>query len=161
MKERSNGLSIKATSQERLDFNCSSSSVEAIKDLISAWHIENGDVLQRARGTYAPYRIRNRTGIVVSVWSENENDEAGSQASTVRMQSGDSIDWRFDDWKASREVCLICKIFGVFLRLAHNVDINGSMGSQTIMLLVYSSKIELGNVCDISVLTERENMYTR
>ena len=114
------------------------------------WQSENGDILKRERGSYAPYRIRNRTGNVVNVWSERSDNRHSGHDSAVRMQSGDTIDWRFDDWKASREVCHIS------LFLAPDILIQWreffhilSTDFQTITHSVCNLKTKPGSVYDI------------
>jgi hypothetical protein len=56
-----------------------------------------------ARGGYAPYRIRNRTGSPINVWGDSEGINM-QEAAPAMIQNDETIDWRFDDWKAMREV---------------------------------------------------------
>lgn len=101
----SDGISLNITSSELLDFNISSTFIELAIAAIDVWNKEGERVLKRARGSYAPYRICNRTGSPVYVWTDS-NDVANKDTSTaVRIDQGGLIDWRFDDWKKMREVC--------------------------------------------------------
>ncbi len=74
------------------------------------WSEEGERVLQRARGSYAPYRIRNRTGSTIQAWSDDTSNGGSNDGESVKILSDETKDWRFDDWKALREVsfALIC-----------------------------------------------------
>ena len=61
-------------------------------------------VLQKARGTYAPYRIRNQTGAPIFVWSDTDSSANTKDIEAVKVLHDQIIDWRFDDWKTMREV---------------------------------------------------------
>lgn len=65
---------------------------------------ESEGVLQKARGSAAPYRIRNRTGSPLLVWSSNEAHTSSNNPNVVKIDHLEIIDWRFDDWKTMREV---------------------------------------------------------
>jgi vacuolar protein sorting-associated protein 13A/C len=73
--------------------------------MLDVWSKEGDRVLRKARGGDAPYRIRNRTGGSVHVWSDLDG-LASKNAPAVKIADGETIDWRFDDWKTMREVCL-------------------------------------------------------
>jgi vacuolar protein sorting-associated protein 13A/C len=64
-------------------------------------------VLRKARGGDAPYQICNRTGVSVHVWSD-VGGPGNTNPPSMKISTGDTIDWRFDDWKTMREVCY-CK----------------------------------------------------
>lgn len=61
-------------------------------------------VLQKARGSYAPYRIRNRTGSPIFVWSDIDGSSNAKDVTAVKIPNDQIVDWRFDDWKTMREV---------------------------------------------------------
>lgn len=65
---------------------------------------EGENVLRKARGSYAPYRIHNRTGTSIFVWSDLEGSGQLKDATSKQIANGKMIDWRFDDWKTIREV---------------------------------------------------------
>ncbi|KXN90021.1 Vacuolar protein sorting-associated protein 13 [Leucoagaricus sp. SymC.cos] len=94
------GFNLGLTARERLDINLTSSFAEVATTTLNMWNKEGKNVLQKARGTYAPYRIRNRTGASILVWSEAE---AGVEVETTPVHHDQTIDWRFDDWRATRE----------------------------------------------------------
>lgn len=60
-------------------------------------------MLALVRGSYAPYRIRNRTGSPINIWGDAEGVNIQEVAPT-RIQNNEIVDWRFDDWKTMREV---------------------------------------------------------
>jgi len=61
--------------------------------------------VDKARGTYAPYRIRNETGSDILVWSETDGTANSRDVDPTKIVNEQLIDWRFDDWKTMREVC--------------------------------------------------------
>ncbi|KAK0465028.1 vacuolar protein sorting-associated protein 13 [Desarmillaria tabescens] len=82
--------------EKRLDLNLSTTFAELAITTANMWSEEGERVLQRARGSYAPYRIRNRTGSTIQAWS----DDTSRRFKRWGIQTKD---WRFDDWKALRE----------------------------------------------------------
>ncbi|KAF2178337.1 vacuolar protein sorting-associated protein 13 [Zopfia rhizophila CBS 207.26] len=58
------------------------------------------DILSKARGTDAPYRIRNYTGFGLDVWAEGRDLQEGYAA---KLEDGDEQPWRFEDASATRE----------------------------------------------------------
>ena len=92
------------TSKERLDLNLSSTFIELALEISSTWSREGDRVLKHARGGDAPYRIRNRTGGPLLVWSDFDGSQHSKNSPTVKIAHGDTVDWRFDDWKTMREV---------------------------------------------------------
>lgn len=63
-------------------------------------------MLQKARGSYAPYKIVNRTGGPIYVWSDSNGSNSES-AQSIKIDQGSAVDWRFDDWRKMREVPLL------------------------------------------------------
>ncbi|KAF8591826.1 vacuolar protein sorting-associated protein 13 [Ramaria rubella] len=98
----SNGLTATVSSKKRLDVNISMTFVELLLSMLDVWSKESDRVLRKARGGDAPYRIRNRTGSSVHVWSDVDGS-TNKTPTTVKILSGEEIDWRFDDWKTLRE----------------------------------------------------------
>lgn len=106
VKEETDGtLTASLSSKERLDLNITSAFVELAINTMTVWQQKGDQVLQRARGGDAPYRIRNCTGDVIHVWSDQEEStKAGKTPHSVKIGNEETVDWRFDDWKAMREV---------------------------------------------------------
>lgn len=68
------------------------------------WNKEGDRVLQTARGAYAPYRICNRTGGTLYIWTDTSASMNANSFQQTKLSSGTSVDWRFEDWKKMREV---------------------------------------------------------
>jgi len=97
-------LTASLTSKQRLNLNVSTTCVELAVDTLNLMSGKEGErVLQTARGTYAPYRIINRTGTNLFVWSDAEGISR-TEANAAKLDNGHTIDWRFDDWRTMREV---------------------------------------------------------
>lgn len=91
--------------RERLDLNLSTTFAELATTSVNMWGRERELVLQKDRGSYAPYRIRNRTGSPLFVWSDDDVSSGMMQESNaLKLNHDQIIDWRFDDWKKMREV---------------------------------------------------------
>lgn len=104
------------SSGKRLDFVVSTRTVDMIAMLqrmftkiltesIVPTRIQSPSALNKAITTRtltssAPYRIINRTGIPIEVWSD-EQHPGGTPKSTIENEG--SIAWRFDSWRNLRE----------------------------------------------------------
>jgi vacuolar protein sorting-associated protein 13A/C len=87
--------------------------VELAINTAMVWQQKGDQVLQRARGGDAPYRIHNRTGDVIHVWSDQDPSAKHEKApQSVKINDGEVVDWRFDDWKAMREVRRSSNVWG-------------------------------------------------
>jgi vacuolar protein sorting-associated protein 13A/C len=84
--------------------NLSTAFVELALETLNSLSRESEHVLKNARGIRTPYRIRNLTGSALCVWSDGGRaaDETGANATMI--SDGETIDWRFDDWRTMREV---------------------------------------------------------
>lgn len=91
------------SSQERLDLNVSTTFVELAVTSANMWGKEGQVLLQKARGSFAPYRIKNRTGSPLFVWSDDDASRDSKDAGAVKIANDQTVDWRFDDWKTMRE----------------------------------------------------------
>ncbi len=91
------------TSTERLNVNLSTAFIELALETLNSLSREREHVLQKARGSRAPYRIRNITGTTLRLWSGAESDPSDVRR-TVIVNDGQTVDWRFDDWRTMREV---------------------------------------------------------
>lgn len=132
---QSGGLVANITSHERLEVNVSTTFVETALAAVAAWNQVNLRATKFARGGVAPYRIRNQTGINLQLWSSHE----GKQVDMTTLNNNQETDWRFDDWKSLREVCLSCISF-------HYLTYPGSTCQPPgITPLVSSSKASHGN----------------
>ncbi|KAF5375265.1 hypothetical protein D9758_000284 [Tetrapyrgos nigripes] len=97
----SSELNIQLSARERLDLNLSTTFAELAITTLNTWSQEGEHILQKARGSYAPYRIRNRTGSPIFIWSVE--DSPIENTTSTQIASEQTIDWRFDDWRTIRE----------------------------------------------------------
>ena len=112
-------------SNKRLDVNVTMTFAELALSTMSMLGTEGEHMLEKARGSYAPYRIWNRTGYPLFIWSDTEGTSANKETSAKQVAPGKTIDWRFDDWKTMREVRLwpiSCDILVIASPLARFVE---------------------------------------
>lgn len=102
-KESAGGLKMSINSNQRLDVNVTMSFVELALATMSMLGAEGERMLQKARGSYAPYRIWNRTGYPLFIWSDTEGQGNIRETNSKQIANGKTIDWRFDDWRTMRE----------------------------------------------------------
>lgn len=95
--------------------------MEVALTTLNTWSREGQSVLQKARGSYAPYRIRNQTGAPIFIWSDVDSSSNKKDIDAVKILQNQSIDWRFDDWKTMREVSL--RKFPCFSLLSADQDV--------------------------------------
>ncbi|KAG2072635.1 DUF1162-domain-containing protein [Suillus decipiens] len=101
--QRSSEFKVSVSAQERLDLNVSTAFVELAVTSANMWGKEGQVLLEKARGSFAPYRIRNRTGSPLFVWSDDDASRDSKDTSAVKIANDQTVDWRFDDWKTMRE----------------------------------------------------------
>lgn len=92
------------SSRERLDLNVSTTFTELAITTMNMLGKEGEHSLSKARGSYAPYRIQNRTGSQIFIWSDTDGSGSANDPTAVEVANDQTIDWRFDDWKTMREV---------------------------------------------------------
>lgn len=98
------GLTTTFSAKECLNLNISMTFVELALATAKMFGQDGERVLRRARGSYAPYRIRNRTGCSIYVWSDVDGSSSIQDAAMTEIAHDKTVDWRFDDWKTMREV---------------------------------------------------------
>ncbi|KAG9019286.1 hypothetical protein FRB90_004293 [Tulasnella sp. 427] len=97
-------LTLGLASQERLDLNLTTTFIDLALSTATIWSKEGERLMKKARGGDAPYKIFNRTGAALQVWSDvDDKSKGGSQAQSVQLEDGASIEWRFDDWRTMRD----------------------------------------------------------
>ena len=102
----SGGMRMSINANQRLDVNLTMTFVELALATSRMLGAEGERVLQKARGSYAPYRIWNRTGYPLFIWSDTDGSHNVNETTAKQVANGKTIDWRFDDWKTMREVCI-------------------------------------------------------
>ncbi|KAJ3551176.1 hypothetical protein NM688_g4862 [Phlebia brevispora] len=97
------GIQTKLSARERLNVNLTMTFVELVISMANMLGQEGERMLRKARGSYAPYRIRNRTGLPIYVWSDVDGSANVTGGARIQITNDNAVDWRFDDWKTMRE----------------------------------------------------------
>ncbi|KAG6857562.1 hypothetical protein H0H87_000161 [Tephrocybe sp. NHM501043] len=97
------GTTITLSARERLDLNLSTTFAQLVTTSLKLWGKEGEQAHRKPRGTYAPYRIRNRTGSTILIWSDMESSLATKDHGAVKILNDQTVEWRFDDSKTMRE----------------------------------------------------------
>ncbi|WWD17860.1 hypothetical protein CI109_102304 [Kwoniella shandongensis] len=96
-----NPLNVHLSASERLELNVSSAFIELAITSMTMWTKE-GDRAKEGRGTDAPFRVRNRTGLTILLWPEAA-DLNKSVTGVKRLDDGADVPWRFEDRKHTRD----------------------------------------------------------
>nr|XP_019015055.1 vacuolar protein sorting-associated protein vps13 [Kwoniella pini CBS 10737]OCF53836.1 vacuolar protein sorting-associated protein vps13 [Kwoniella pini CBS 10737] len=96
-----NPLNVRLTASERLELNLSSAFIELAITSMTVWNREK-DRAKESRGTDAPFRIRNRTGLTILLWPE-QADLSKQVTGVKRLDEGADVPWRFEDRKHTRD----------------------------------------------------------
>jgi vacuolar protein sorting-associated protein 13A/C len=83
--------------RKKLEINISHALVETILGLQKA--IERKGMHSNRREIQSPYLIKNLTGYPIVVWT----DSVEHPSELIKIENGATANWRFDDWKTSRE----------------------------------------------------------
>ncbi|KAF7310912.1 hypothetical protein HMN09_00634500 [Mycena chlorophos] len=102
-RNASSAMALSLSSRERLDLNLTTTFAELAVTTFNTWTKQGEFVLQKARGSYAPYRICNRTGSAVFIWADTDGNASAKDVPAVKIPHDETVDWRFDDWKTMRE----------------------------------------------------------
>ncbi|ORY32314.1 hypothetical protein BCR39DRAFT_523905, partial [Naematelia encephala] len=97
----SNPLNVRLTASERLELNLTSAFIELAITTATVWSKE-ADRVKEGRGTDAPFRIRNRTGLTLLLWPE-QRDLNKPVTGVKRLDDGADVPWRFEDRKYTRD----------------------------------------------------------
>lgn len=89
------------SSERRLEVNVAATMVETTNNMLQLLDKDNN--LREDVRHMAPFRIRNRTGYKLSVWSEQDASAPATRAGAHRIDDGREIPWVFGDWKSLRE----------------------------------------------------------
>ncbi len=92
-------MKIDFTSQKNLELTITSATI-ALASKSAQFLAEDEDVITKARGADAPYRIRNYTGFDINVWADISGE--GNQMA-AKLGDGEEGPWRFEDWEKMRE----------------------------------------------------------
>ncbi|KAF8453095.1 hypothetical protein BGX38DRAFT_1249760 [Terfezia claveryi] len=94
-------LSIDLLSRKMLEITITSQTI-ALAMKAAQFMQQDEDMLTKPRGADAPYRIRNQTGYSLHVWAVTET-LLESEQMAVKLDDGDEVPWRFEEWEKMRE----------------------------------------------------------
>lgn len=89
------------SSNKSLEINVAALMVETTTNML-AYLDQDHHVKEEARHM-APFRICNRTGYRLSVWSESTVGTSGPRNGAHRLDNGHDMPWAFGDWRMMRE----------------------------------------------------------
>ncbi|CAG8450182.1 1456_t:CDS:10 [Cetraspora pellucida] len=98
---------IDITSLKRLEVNITHIFLETMLTTLSIINQESEHLSTTARGSRAPYKLRNKTGYNLNVWAISSDDAKDTELK--KMNDGQELDWRFDDWRKMRESMTVTK----------------------------------------------------
>jgi hypothetical protein len=146
------GLTIAVSARERLNVNISTKFVGLALDLLNTFTTQGEAILSSARGSYAPYRIRNQTGSPIHVWADSDGSNDTSSLNATKIENGHAVDWRFDDWKTMREVQFRRFFFGSTLIASYSI-----LHQRAEVTLGYNLLANPGIICAVYLSTGRAN----
>ncbi|WRT64162.1 uncharacterized protein IL334_001091 [Kwoniella shivajii] len=94
-------LNIRLSASERLEVNLSSAFIELAITAMTVWSREQ-ERAKEGRGSDAPFRVRNRTGLTVLLWPE-QADLSKQVTGVKRLDDGADVPWRFEDRRQTRD----------------------------------------------------------
>ncbi|KIR30243.1 vacuolar protein sorting-associated protein vps13 [Cryptococcus deuterogattii LA55] len=94
-------LNVKLSARERLEVNLTSAFIELAITTMTVWSKE-GERAMAGRGSDAPFRVRNLTGLSILIWPE-ATDLGKAVTGVKRLDDGADVPWRFEDRKHTRE----------------------------------------------------------
>jgi hypothetical protein len=97
-----NPLSVRLSADQRLELNVTSAFIELVITSLTLWSKE-ADRVKAGRGSDAPFRVRNRTGLTILLWPE-VSDLNKPVTGVKRLDDGADVPWRFEDRKHQRDV---------------------------------------------------------
>ncbi|KAF9435541.1 hypothetical protein BGZ76_006083 [Entomortierella beljakovae] len=90
-------------SKQDLNINLTHTFIETALQVMTTIQKEPEHTTTISRETLVPYILKNRTGYPLHVWAESENN---IDIVVHKIKDGDSIPWRFDDWRKMRETVI-------------------------------------------------------
>lgn len=86
--------------RQKLEMNISHAFIESILAYTNNFSTQKRD-RSVSRSTKAPYIIKNMTGYSIHVWTQTPG--SGLDRAISKIETGSSLEWRFDDWRTMRE----------------------------------------------------------
>lgn len=100
-RSNNDAYGMQISSKKMLEINFTHTFTETMLSTLSMWDKQKGTALGPARGSVAPYTLRNWTGYQLHVWSINDDDN--NNTVVEMLANGHEMPWRFDDWRTRRQ----------------------------------------------------------
>ncbi|KAJ3192438.1 hypothetical protein HK101_006567 [Irineochytrium annulatum] len=100
-KQEDNSMFIDVYARKKLELNISHVFVETSLNAMALISKQNRVYVPRSHA-HSPYILRNKTGYSMHVWAESTGD--GLDTELRELANNEEISWRFDDWRAMREI---------------------------------------------------------
>jgi len=100
-RSNNDALNMQIFSRKMLEINLTHTFTETMLSSFAMWDKQKDTALGPARGSVAPYTLRNWTGYQLHVW--NISDDDNNDTVVEMLASGQEIPWRFDDWRTRRQ----------------------------------------------------------
>lgn len=94
-------LSVDVYSRKMLELTITSQTI-ALALKAAQFMQQDEDMLTKPRGVDAPYRLRNQTGFGLHVWAVT-NTSQDQNPMAAKLEDGEEIPWRFEEWGKMRE----------------------------------------------------------
>ncbi|KAG5437684.1 hypothetical protein PCANB_000721 [Pneumocystis canis] len=132
-------FSIILSSCKRLEIIITSNIITTITEMLLFLNQTQENILSKYQTFEAPYRIQNRTGYSVNLWS-NSSKDTNSKKKIHKLKNGDTISWKFEDWRQMRN--------------------NISDKNQKYFIGIHFENTEWYPIEDISINYEGETLYS-
>lgn len=94
-------LSVKLSADQRMELSITSAFIELGITSMTVWSKQQEK--QKDRGPVAPFRIRNRTGMPITIWPESDDLSSIPWHKRKQIEDGADIPWFFQDRQALRD----------------------------------------------------------
>ncbi|KAG5513316.1 hypothetical protein PMAC_001379 [Pneumocystis sp. 'macacae'] len=94
-------FSISLSSYKRLEIIVTSNIITTIMEMLQFLNQTQENILSKYQTFEAPYRIQNKTGYSINLWS-NSSKDLDSKKKIYKLKDGDTIPWKFENWRQMR-----------------------------------------------------------
>ncbi|CCJ30884.1 unnamed protein product [Pneumocystis jirovecii] len=130
---------VKSIHPEKLEIIITPNIITTIMEMLQFINQTQENILSKYQTFEAPYRIQNKTGYSINLWS-NSSKDLNSRKKTYNLKDGDTIPWKFEDWRQMRS--------------------NISDKNQKYFIGIHLENTEWNPIEDISINYEGETLYS-
>ena len=151
-------LSVRFSAADRLELNLTSAFIELAITTATVWS-KSGDKLVDSRGSDAPFKIRNRTGVPMAIWPEPSDPSKDVKKSATKSLADESeVPWRFEDRKHTRDNVSAVRHNSLGIKLENcswtepirSISVDRE-GQQILYLRPKTGKVTYQLMCDITL----------